>query len=61
VEHLSSVFMVRLIGHVMAMTAVTSSSTLDDIDDDKSPLRSGSPSLGCKYFNIDIEKPRNNY
>jgi len=53
--------MVHLIGHVMAMTAMTSSSTLDDIDDDKSPLRSGSPSLGRKYFNIDIEKPRNNY
>jgi len=53
--------MVHLIGHMMAMTAVTNSSTLDDIDDDKSPLRSGSPSLGHKYFNIDIEKPRNNY
>jgi len=53
--------MVRLIGHVMAMMTVTCTSTLDDIDDDKSPLRSGSPSLECKYFNIDIEKPRKNY
>jgi len=45
----------------MAIPAVTSTSTLDDIDNDKSPLRSGSPSLGSKYYNIDIGKPRNNY
>jgi len=29
---------------------------LDGIADDKSPFGSGSPSLGRKYFNIDIAR-----